>query len=205
MHLKEVCLHPGDCNHIIQQAGSGQILRVYKGDRQVGYGVFSEFFKRYGLPLLKSIGAPLLNKIKKEGLEFGKEVGQNIFINKESPKEAIKKGLKRTVKRTGLDLLEVAHKKLNQFGSGRRRSRRRKGKAGKAKRKRKARKSPKTAPAKRGRRRRKRRSGGPRKTKSTITRRRKGRTSRKRKNTGNRRRRTYKSKQSSLIPNVFGY
>src|SRR5882757_1416488 len=175
MHLKEVCLHPGDCNHIIQQAGSGQILRVYKGDRQVGYGVFSEFFKRYGLPLLKSIGAPLLNKIKKEGLEFGKEVGQNIFINKESPKEAIKRGLKRTVKRTGLDLLEVAHKKLNQFGSGRKRRRSK----GKAKSKRKVRKTAKTA--KRSKKSKTKSSRKPRKSKSTITRRRKGQTTRKKK------------------------
>src|SRR5882757_581154 len=124
MHLKEVCLHPGDCNHIIKQAGSGQILRVYKGDRQVGYGVFSEFFKRYGLPLLQTIGAPILNRLKSEGIELGKEVGQNIFINKVNPKEALKRGLKRTVKRAGLDLLEVAHKKLSQLGSGRSKKRR---------------------------------------------------------------------------------
>ena len=202
MHLKEVCLHPGDCNHIIQQAGSGQILRVYKGDRQVGYGVFSEFFKRYGLPLLKSIGAPLLNKIKKEGLEFGKEVGQNIFINKVNPKEALKRGLKRTVKRAGLDLLEVAHKKLSQLGSGRRKKRRTKT----SKKKKRTKKVTKATTSKRGSKRKSRsRKNKYNTTSRTRTHSQKKKRSSRKTNKTHQRKRSFNLTHSQLVPNVFGY
>jgi len=110
MYQPNVNLRP----YYIRQAGSG--LKIFKVPRgQHGYGIFSSFFRKYGIDLIKFIG--------KKSFEPLKEVGQDIFVRKSDPKEAIKRGLKRTGKNIALGALDKLKDKVNQIGTGRRRKR----------------------------------------------------------------------------------
>lgn len=91
-----------------QQAGSG--INVYKGlPHQRGHGV-SALFKRYGIPLLKYIA--------KTGFRFGKQVGEDVFLNRDNPKEALKRRLKSLGKEVATDALDNLQTRVSQIGSG---------------------------------------------------------------------------------------
>lgn len=98
------------------QAGTG--LAIYKGlPHQRGHGLFSNVFRRFGIPLLKYIG--------KTSLPVVKQLGEDIFLNRQDPKEAIKKNLKAVGKRVAQDVLDKAQERVFQMGSGAYKRRRR--------------------------------------------------------------------------------
>ncbi|RWR98795.1 hypothetical protein B4U79_08254 [Dinothrombium tinctorium] len=91
------------------QAGHGVTpFNIYKGiPYQKGYGLFSSYFSRYGIPLLKYLGSKVLST--------GKKVATDIYLKNEAPKEAVK----RRLKEFGRTTLEDAIKKLSdQQGAG---------------------------------------------------------------------------------------
>lgn len=109
-------LHCDYCALFSHQKGSG--LPIYQGlPHQRGYGVFTNLFKRFGVPLLKYLG--------KKAFIAGKNIGEDIIVNNTDPKHAIKSHLKKSAKTVGFDALSEASKRLAQVGSGRRRKRQR--------------------------------------------------------------------------------
>ena len=101
-------------DYYVRQAGSA--LRVFKGARsQAGNGIFSNFFRKYGIDLLKFIGKRTFAPLK--------EAGEAIFVNKTDPKEAIKRGFKQSARNLALGAIDSAKDKISQLGTGRRRRR----------------------------------------------------------------------------------
>lgn len=97
------------------QSGSG--FSVYKGlPVQRGYGLFSNLFSRYAVPLLKYIG--------KTGFSLGKDIGEDIIKNNIPIGQAIKSNLRTTGKTVAFDALSKAAERVSQLGTGRRRRRR---------------------------------------------------------------------------------
>lgn len=108
-------LHCDYCALFSHQKGSG--LPIYQGlPHQRGYGVFTNLFKRFGVPLLKYLG--------KKAFIAGKNIGEDIIVNNADPKHALKTHLKQSAKTVGFDALSEASKRLAQVGSGRRLRRR---------------------------------------------------------------------------------
>ena len=81
----------------------GKALPVYVGRYNLrGYGlggtIMSNIFK-YAIPLLKPIAQKVLSKVKKEALQTGQNIAQDVFIHKMKPKKAIKKRTMEAFKR----------------------------------------------------------------------------------------------------------
>lgn len=94
--------------YYFDQAGGKLDISYYTGyPYQRGYGRFSAFAKRYGVPALKYL--------LKQGVEFGKDLYQHFRAGKPIP-EAIKTSAKKRVSSALKDLDE--HINPNQTGSG---------------------------------------------------------------------------------------
>ena len=106
-------MHGVNCNfsqYYTQQAGRG--LPIYKGAiSQRGYGLWSNLFSRFGVPLLKFIG--------KQGLGFASKFGDDVINNKINVKEAFRKNIIATGKSVAQQGLSKAEEKLSQLGKGR--------------------------------------------------------------------------------------
>lgn len=123
------------CALFSHQRGSG--LPIYQGlPHQRGYGIFTNLFKRFGVPLLKYLG--------KKAFITGRNIGEDIIVNNADPKHAIKAHLSKAAKTVGFDTLSEASKRLAQTGSGRRRRRTTRRKTSKTKAKRKTTKRKRT-------------------------------------------------------------
>ncbi len=83
-------------------------LPVYVGRYNLrGYGlggtIVSNIFK-YAIPFLKPIAKQVLSRVKKEAFRAGREIAQDVFVNKVSPKKAIKNRGKQVFKRVASDI-----------------------------------------------------------------------------------------------------
>ncbi len=90
----------------MQQKGKG--LPVYVGRYNLrGYGlggtIVSNIFK-YAIPLLKPIAQKILVRAKNEAYRTGREIAQDVFINKQNPKRSIKNRSKQAFKRVAADI-----------------------------------------------------------------------------------------------------
>ena len=107
-------MHGRNCNfsqYYTQQAGCG--LPIYKGAvSQRGYGLWSNLFSRFGVPLLKFIG--------KQGLGFASKFGDDVINQNINVKEALRKNLIATGKSVAQQGLTKAQEKISQLGTGRR-------------------------------------------------------------------------------------
>lgn len=114
MMKKRFC--PGDCAmklHYIDQAGTGYSdIQIYRGvPYQKGTGLFTNLFRRYGIPLTKYLGKKLL----KTGVAIGGDI-----LSEKRPKDSVK----RRIKEVATDVIKEGLKKIDeQSGSGTQRRR----------------------------------------------------------------------------------
>src|ERR1700722_3403140 len=100
--------------YYIQQAGSG--FNIYRGNTpQHGYGLFSNAFRRFGIPLIKFLG--------KQGVNYISNVRNDVLEKGVDLKSALKGQLINSGRNIALDGLARATERVSQFGSGRRRGR----------------------------------------------------------------------------------
>ncbi len=100
----------------MRQQGSG--LPVYIGRYNLrGYGLggtlISNIFKR-AIPILKPIAKSIFKRVKHEAIRTGRDIAQDVIINKVGAKKAIKNRTKESFKR-------MIQGDTNQSGSGKRR------------------------------------------------------------------------------------
>jgi hypothetical protein len=101
-------------SYYIQQAGGG--FSLYKGNTpQQGYGLFSNAFRRFGIPLLKFLG--------RQGINYVQKVGSDVANTNISLKEALRKNIISTGKDIALTGLQKAQERVSQVGTGRKRKR----------------------------------------------------------------------------------
>ena len=92
--------------YFIDQAGGSLDIAYYRGNPyQRGYGRFSSFARRFGIPAMKYLF--------KHGLEFGKNLYSDIREGKDV-KESIKSNLKKRLSST----LQDIDSKIAQSGTG---------------------------------------------------------------------------------------
>lgn len=92
-----------------QQTGRG--WDIYRGrPQQRGYNIFSTFFRRFGMPLLKYLG--------KSALETGREWVKDVVIENQPPKQALKRRLVKAARNAAMEGFDHLEKKV-QSGSGR--------------------------------------------------------------------------------------
>ncbi len=97
----------------MKQQGNG--LPVYIGRYNLrGYGlggtIISNIFKQ-AIPLLKPIAKTIFKRVKQESIRTGRDIAQDVIVNKVSAKKAIKNRAKESFKRMMQDT-------SNQSGSG---------------------------------------------------------------------------------------
>ena len=93
-------------NYFVDQAGGNLDIAYYRGmPYQRGYGRFSSFARRFGIPAMKYLF--------KHGLEFGKNLYSDIREGKDV-RESLKSNLKKRVSSTLQDIDE----KIKQSGTG---------------------------------------------------------------------------------------
>ena len=81
----------------------GKALPVYVGRYNIrGYGlggsIISNLFKT-ALPFLKPIAKKIMGRVKDEAIRTGRNIAQDVFIDKISPKSSIKNRTKESFKR----------------------------------------------------------------------------------------------------------
>ena len=97
------------CEFFAQQQG-GANWEIYRGIKnQKGYNIFSTYFHRYGVPMLKWIG--------RKALETGREWVRDVVLHDEPPKKALKKRLVKTARDAAMEGFDKLEKRI-QSGSG---------------------------------------------------------------------------------------
>src|SRR5215813_13849411 len=92
-------------NYFADQAGGKLEIAYYRAPYQRGYGRFSSFAKRYGIPALKYL--------LKQGFEFGKNIYQDIRSGKD-----VRQSAKSNIKRSAASAMHDIGQKISQSGSG---------------------------------------------------------------------------------------
>ncbi len=100
----------------MRQQGNG--LPVYIGRYNLhGYGLggtlISNIFKQ-AIPILKPIAKSIFKRVKDEAIRTGRDIAQDVIVNKVSAKKAIRNRAKESFKR-------MLQGSTNQSGSGKRR------------------------------------------------------------------------------------